>query len=146
MHEIAFIKFSPESINYYLKAYSPSFFQNTEYLIPDLHPDLLSGCVKGQLMQSLATTSCRNWWWQHSLFGPLTTPPLYPLATHPCGTHRIQLSLLCIYFLLSSLLCPLHESKDMVYLSSLPLPGVPIASLCPAHCKEVAGNVCAKWE
>ena len=47
MHEIAFIKFSPESINNYLKAYPASFFQNTEYLIPDLHPDLLSGCVKG---------------------------------------------------------------------------------------------------
>ena len=83
---------------------------------------------------------------QHSLVGPLTTPPLYPLSTHPCGTHRIQFSLLRIYFLLSPLLCPLHESSDMVCLSSLPSPGVPIASLCPAHGKEVAGNVCVKWE
>ena len=46
MQEIGFIKFSPENI--YLKACSARFSRSTECLIPELHPELLSGCVKGQ--------------------------------------------------------------------------------------------------
>ena len=44
MQEIELIKSSPESP--YLKASSASFSQSTEGLIPDLHPELLSGGVE----------------------------------------------------------------------------------------------------
>ena len=40
-------------ISNYLKACSASFSQSTEYLIPDLHPKLLSGGVEGQRSQQL---------------------------------------------------------------------------------------------
>ena len=43
MQEIGLIKSSPENI--YLKAYSASFSQTIECFIPDLHLELLSGCV-----------------------------------------------------------------------------------------------------
>ena len=42
-------------ISNYLKAYSASFSQSTECLLPDLHPELLSGCVEGQRLQWLVT-------------------------------------------------------------------------------------------
>ena len=43
MQEIELIKSSPENI--YLKAWSANFSQDTECLIPDLHPELTSACV-----------------------------------------------------------------------------------------------------
>ena len=48
MQELGLIK-SPENI--YLKACSASVSQSTEGLIPDLHPELLSGSVAGQKLQ-----------------------------------------------------------------------------------------------
>jgi len=48
MQELGLIK-SPENI--YLKACSASVSQSTERLIPDLHPELLSGSVAGQKLQ-----------------------------------------------------------------------------------------------
>ena len=48
-------------ISNYLKACSASFSQSTEGLIPDLHPELLSGYVEG--LQRLVTSSpCRAGW------------------------------------------------------------------------------------
>ena len=44
MQELGLIKSSPEQI--YLKACSASFSQSTECLIPDFHPELLSGALK----------------------------------------------------------------------------------------------------
>ena len=48
MQEFWFIK---SSENIYLKACSASSSQSTERLIPDLHPELLSGDVEGQQLQ-----------------------------------------------------------------------------------------------
>ena len=45
MQELGLIKSSPERSNY-LKAWSASFSQSTECLIPDFHPELLSGALK----------------------------------------------------------------------------------------------------
>ena len=45
MQELELVKSSPEKI--YLKACSPSFSQSTECLIPDFHPELLLGALKG---------------------------------------------------------------------------------------------------
>ena len=42
MQEFGLIK----SENFYLKVCSARFSQSTEYLIPDLHPELLSWCVE----------------------------------------------------------------------------------------------------
>ena len=44
MQELGLIKSSPEQI--YLKACSASVSQSTECLIPDFHPELLSGALK----------------------------------------------------------------------------------------------------
>ena len=44
MQELELVKSSPEKI--YLKACSASFSQSTECLIPDFHPELLSGVLK----------------------------------------------------------------------------------------------------
>ena len=41
----------------YLKICSASFSQSTACLIPDLHPEFFSGCVEGQRLQWLATSS-----------------------------------------------------------------------------------------
>lgn len=46
MQEVGLIKFSP--VNTYLKASSGTLSQSTGGLIPDLCPEVLSGCVKGQ--------------------------------------------------------------------------------------------------
>ena len=43
MRELGLIKSFPKNI--YLKACSAGFPQSTEGLIPDLHPELPSGCV-----------------------------------------------------------------------------------------------------
>ena len=51
MQGIGLINSSPE--NNYLKAY---FSQNTECLIPDLCPELHSGCVEGQRLQWLVSS------------------------------------------------------------------------------------------
>ena len=45
MQELEHIKSSPEKSSY-LKACSASFPQSTEHLIPDFHPELLSGELK----------------------------------------------------------------------------------------------------
>ena len=55
MQEIRLIKSSPENV--YLKACSASFSQSTERLLPDLHPELLSGGVEGQRLQWPVTSS-----------------------------------------------------------------------------------------
>ena len=47
MQEFRFIKFSPENIQLSEGLFC-QFSQSTESLIPDLHPELLSGCVEGQ--------------------------------------------------------------------------------------------------
>ena len=47
MHAIRFRKFSLENIEL-SKVLFCQFSRITESLIPDLHPELLSGCVKGQ--------------------------------------------------------------------------------------------------
>ena len=57
MQKIGLIKTSPE--NKYLKAYSASFFQSTEGLIPDLCPEL-SGWVEGQRLQWLVISSLQR--------------------------------------------------------------------------------------
>ena len=49
VQEIGLIKSSPE--NSYLKACPDSFSQSTKWLIPDVHPELLSGCVHCQQLQ-----------------------------------------------------------------------------------------------
>ena len=54
MQEFGLIKSSPENIC--LKACSASFPQSTECLIPDLCPELLSGCVEGQRLQWIVTS------------------------------------------------------------------------------------------
>ena len=53
VQEIGLLKSSPTNI--YLEACSASFSQSTECLIPDLHPELLSGCVEGHGLQWLVT-------------------------------------------------------------------------------------------
>ena len=58
MQEIGLIASSPENI--YLKAYATSFSQSMEYHIPDLHPELLSGCVEGQPLQWQLTSFLLN--------------------------------------------------------------------------------------
>ena len=45
MQELGLIRSSPEKI-YYLKECSASFSQSTDCLIPDFHPELLSGSLK----------------------------------------------------------------------------------------------------
>ena len=40
-------------ISNYLKSCSVSIFQSTECLIPDIHPEFLSGGVEGQQLQQL---------------------------------------------------------------------------------------------
>ena len=55
MEDIGLTKSSPENV--YLKAYSASFSQSTEYFPPDLHSELLSGCVEGQWLQWAVTSS-----------------------------------------------------------------------------------------
>ena len=55
MEEIGLTKSSPENV--YLKACSASFPQSTEYFPPDLHSELLSGCVNGQWLQRAMTSS-----------------------------------------------------------------------------------------
>ena len=57
MQEIGFIKFPPENI--YLKACSAGF-SRSKCLVPDLRPELLSGCVKGQRLQWLETSFLEN--------------------------------------------------------------------------------------
>ena len=47
MHEIRLRKFSLENIELSEVLFC-QFSQITESLIPDLHPELLSGCVEGQ--------------------------------------------------------------------------------------------------
>ena len=50
-------------VSNYLKACSSSFFfQSTEYLIPDLHPELLSGCIEGPWLQWPWPNPCRGRW------------------------------------------------------------------------------------
>ena len=52
MQEFGLIK---SSENVYLKACSASFPQSTECLVPDPHPELLSGDVEGQQLQWILT-------------------------------------------------------------------------------------------
>ena len=47
MKEIGFITFSPENMSLSEGLFC-QFSQSTECLLPDLHPELFSGCVKGQ--------------------------------------------------------------------------------------------------
>ena len=49
MKKFGLIKSSPK--NNYLKACSTCFSPSTECLIPDLHPEPLSGCVEGQQLE-----------------------------------------------------------------------------------------------
>ena len=58
--ETGLIKSSPENIC--LKAYPASFSQSTERLIPDLHPELLSGHTEGQQWQRARPHPRRDRW------------------------------------------------------------------------------------
>ena len=51
----------PKSFNS-LKPGSASFSQGTEHLIPDLHLELLSGCVEGQQLSGYWPNTCRGSW------------------------------------------------------------------------------------
>ena len=58
---IGLIKSSSEDIQW-SEGLFYQFFPEHKCLIPDLHPELLSGCVESQWLQQLVTHPCRGRW------------------------------------------------------------------------------------